>query len=97
MPNIKTETTDLSQTSGQWISDAPTTPTAPPVAAPASVDPITAEVVAALADWPVVHETNTSARDTTATELTGDNSATVTTFTTTDIGNSVLINDSVEV
>ncbi|GAB7144185.1 hypothetical protein LRC484719_27770 [Mycobacterium riyadhense] len=97
MPNIRTDTSELGQTSGRWMSDTPTASTTLPAPIAAPADPISTAILAAVADWPVVHETFTSMRASNATEFTGDNSATITIFSETEAGNTVLINDSVEV
>jgi hypothetical protein len=57
MATIKIETSALSQTTAQWLNDAPTEHGAPPVPTAPPTDPISAGVIAAIADWPGVHGT----------------------------------------
>lgn len=97
MPDIKTETSELGQTSAQWASGAPSTPRTPPVALTAPADPITTAALTAVADWPIVHQNYTFTRATSATEFAGDNSSTITTFTEIEGDNTALINGRVEV
>jgi hypothetical protein len=93
MTAIHVDTSELSQCSAGWFSNAPTEFSAPPIATPAA-DPISAAALAVLADWPAVHETLTGTRSTKAAELTGANSATAEILNATDGDNAALITNS---
>jgi hypothetical protein len=97
MVDIQLENPALSQTSAQWLTDAPTDHGAPPVPTAPPLDPISAGVMAAIADWPAVHESLAAIRSGKAAELAGANGGTSTTLTTTDIQNAGSITSSAEV
>ena len=93
---IQLEDSALSQTSAGWFTDAPTEHGVPPVPTTAPLDPISAGVLAATADWPAVHESLAAIRSGKAAELAGANAGTSTTLTTADIQNAGSITSSAE-
>jgi hypothetical protein len=96
MADIQLNDSALSQASAQWFIDAPTDHGVPPVPMTPSTDPISAGVMAAIADWPGVHEALAAARSAKVAHLLGANGGTSTTLTTTDIENAASITTSAE-
>jgi hypothetical protein len=96
MKEIRLEDSALGQTTAEWYTAAPTQHSAPPVPTTLPTDPISAGVLAALADWPVVHETLAAIRSRKAVELAAANGGTSTNITTIDTQRATAITRSAE-
>jgi hypothetical protein len=94
MTDIQTETSELGETSARWLSDAPTEHGVPPVVTTPPADPISAGIIAVVAEWPGVHASLTATRATMATQLAAANYGTATSLSATDGDNAVVITKS---